>query len=113
MAEGVIDGIEGGICERGASEGTQEPLLLIVGDMRHIPDERGHEGRVLAHELGLGNTGEHVLGAAPGGLQLEPRPGLPRLRRDTAWIRTAHLARHGASRVEGEQEPAATGQPEC
>ncbi|ADO76090.1 uncharacterized protein STAUR_8336 [Stigmatella aurantiaca DW4/3-1] len=56
---------------------------------------------MLTEQLGLGEAGEHVQGAAPGGFERLPGERLPRLGRDTRWIRTVSRAWHGTSWEEG------------
>jgi hypothetical protein len=50
VGEGVVKVIHVRPHEAGLSDRAKEPLLLIVGDMREVPDQRGHELRVLSGE---------------------------------------------------------------
>jgi hypothetical protein len=52
LGEGVVEEVQLGVGEPLAPQRGQEPLLLVVGHVRQVPDERGHERRVLAGERG-------------------------------------------------------------
>ena len=77
VAEGVVEGVEGGVGEGGGAERAQEPLLLVVGDVGHVPDDGGHEGRVLTGEGVLGEAVEHAQQPRASGGEGRDGVGLP------------------------------------
>ena len=69
--------VEVGARETGLPERSDEPLLLVVGDVRQVPHRGGHELRVLRHQHLRREGLEEVQEPAPRGLQRLQRAGLP------------------------------------
>ena len=49
--------------------GLEQPDLLVVADVGEVPDQRGHDGRMLANEVGVRHGLEQTQGPPPGFLE--------------------------------------------
>jgi hypothetical protein len=75
--ERVVEPVGLGAGEPGLAERPEEPLLLVVGDVGHVPDRWRHERGVLRHQDRRRNGTEEVQQPGARGRQRLPREVLP------------------------------------
>ena len=77
MLEGVIQLVDGLRQDRvAAADVTQQPQLLLIADMRQVPDQRRHQPGMLLYQFGVvQRLGQH-LGAGPGPVEVGDDPTL-------------------------------------
>ena len=59
VQEGVVDPVEMWRQPRRGHR-AQQPLLFVVADVGQVPDQRRHQGRVLADEAVIGNGSQQI-----------------------------------------------------
>ena len=69
MLERVVERVDLRVDRVLAADRAQQPHLLLVGDVRQIPDQRRHQRRMLPGQVGLVHALRQRDGAVPGGGQ--------------------------------------------
>src|SRR6478752_2061273 len=71
VLEGVIQLINGFRQDRlAAADVAQQPEFLLVADVREVPDQRGHQPRMLSHQFGVVQRLRQYLGTDAGAAQV-------------------------------------------
>ncbi len=82
MLEGVVQAVDLRTQRLPAAHGAEQPLLLLVADVRQVPDQRRHQRRVLSGQFAVVHTVGEQRGAVPRGDQGVEGPSPQGLRID-------------------------------
>ena len=81
MLKGIVERVHIRPCERLGAQRAHQPLLLVVRDVRHVPDDGGHQRRVRAGERVAFERAHEREQARAGGLERRVRTAPPAVRR--------------------------------
>ena len=108
VLERVVERVDLGVHRLPAAHVAQQPQLFLVGDVREVPDQRRHQRRVLADQVGVVDGLGEQPGPFPGREQV-PGDQVPQLVRSgvspqAARLRAVALAARGGGGRRGRHE---------